>query len=123
MILVDSNILIEISRTRNAHHLDRWKALADSGEVLACSVVSISELWTGARKYEYRLLNLLLDSLVPLPVSVAVAYRAGIYMSEFGKSHKIDPFDYLIAATARVSRIPLWTDNRKHYPMRDIQLI
>jgi len=30
--------------------------------------------------------------------------------------------DYLLAATARVHRCPLWTRNRKHYPMDDIEI-
>jgi predicted nucleic acid-binding protein len=28
----------------------------------------------------------------------------------------------ILAATARVHRCPLWTHNRKHYPMADIEL-
>ena len=30
---------------------------------------------------------------------------------------------FLLAATARVHRYPLWTANRKHFPMEDIELI
>ena len=31
--------------------------------------------------------------------------------------------DYMMAATARTHRCLLWTHNRKHYPMDDIELL
>ncbi len=30
--------------------------------------------------------------------------------------------DYVLAATARAQRCPLWTHNHNHYPMDDIEL-
>jgi len=46
---------------------------------------------------------------------------AGRYVNRYGKSHGVEVMDALIAATAKVNRLPLWTLNKKHYPMRDIR--
>ena len=48
---------------------------------------------------------------------------ASLYANAFGKSHQsISLEDFLLAAAAKLNRCPLWTGNRKHYPMEDIQL-
>ena len=47
----------------------------------------------------------------------------GLYANRYSKAFQgISLEDYLLAATARVHRCPLWTRNRKHYPMDDIDI-
>jgi predicted nucleic acid-binding protein len=49
---------------------------------------------------------------------------AGLYANQFSKAFQgISLEDYVLAATARTQRCPLWTHNRKHYPMDDIELL
>ena len=52
-----------------------------------------------------------------------IGRRAGGYLRQFRRSHGLDIGDALIAATAAVHGCALWTRNRKHYPMKDIELI
>jgi len=35
----------------------------------------------------------------------------------------LDLEDYLIAASAKINGLTLWTNNRKHYPMKDILFV
>jgi len=48
--------------------------------------------------------------------------KAGDYLRQFHRSHSLELGDALIAATASIHLLRLWTRNRKHYPMKDIQL-
>ena len=48
---------------------------------------------------------------------------AGIYANRYSKVFQaISLENYFLAATAHAHRCPLWTGNRKHYPMDDIEL-
>lgn len=47
--------------------------------------------------------------------------QAGDLMRRFRPSHGLELGDALIAATASLHGLRLWTRNRKHYPMRDLK--
>ena len=47
--------------------------------------------------------------------------RAGAYLARYARSHGVEIADALIAAAATTSDLRLWTLNRKHYPMDDVQ--
>lgn len=59
--------------------------------------------------------------LETLSISGEIGKKAGLYLSAYAKSHSVEPGDALIAASAAVGHLPLWTLNRKHYPMKDIR--
>jgi predicted nucleic acid-binding protein len=59
-------------------------------------------------------------ALICVPVNADVGRRAGDYLRRYSKSHSLEIADGLIAATAAVHKAILWTRNRKHYPVRDI---
>jgi predicted nucleic acid-binding protein len=89
---------------------------ADEG-VLA-SVISRAEIEGGMRSGERRDVSQLFDGLLLLPVTDAVARRAGQQLRRFRRSHPgIDLADYLIAATAEEEGASLVTLNVKHFPM------
>ena len=46
---------------------------------------------------------------------------SGDYLARYGKSHRVEIADALIAAAAATSGLRLWTLNRKHYPMQDLR--
>jgi len=120
VILVDSDILIEISRGRDPRIVDAWEHIRDSEEVLLCSPVTVAELWHGARPEDHPVLKRLFGSLVCVPVDEEVGYRAGVYLRQYHKSHALALGDALIAASASLHQAQLWTRNRKHYPMKDV---
>jgi predicted nucleic acid-binding protein len=63
-VVVDSDILIEVSRGRDADLISRW--------------------------------------------------------ADYGKSHGVELGDALIAAGAVINGATIWTRNRKHYPMKEV---
>jgi predicted nucleic acid-binding protein len=121
-VLIDSDVLIEVSRGLDEKLLAEWRRLSDSDAVLLCSPVTITELWHGARSHEHKLLDALFTSLVCVPIEREIGRKAGDYFRQYSKSHHVELGDALIAATAFVSNAELWTRNRKHYPMKDIRV-
>ena len=119
-ILIDSNILIEVSRGRDAEILAKWDDLGRSKTVLTCSPVTVAELWHGARPQEYKILEAVFAAIQCVPIDVEIGRRAGDYLRQFAKSHGVELGDALIAATASVHDLQLWTRNRRHYPIRSL---
>jgi hypothetical protein len=118
-VLVDSDILIEVSRARDAAILTTWMELSESESLILFSPVTAAELWAGARPAEYPRLEALFDALVCVPTDASVGRRAGEYLRRYHKSHAVEPGDPLIAAGAVASGACLWPRNRKHYPCRN----
>ena len=52
-ILIDSDVLIEVSRGRDAAVLKQWEELGVSDAVPLCSPVTVAEIWHGARSKEH----------------------------------------------------------------------
>ncbi len=122
-VLIDSDILIEVSRGQDESILSRWADLSGSDALILFSPVNEAELWAGARPTEYDSLEALFSALVCAPVDAAVARRAGDYLRRYRKSHSLELGDALIAATAVAHNAMLWTRNRKHYPMKELSFI
>ncbi len=120
-VLIDSDILIEVSRGRDAGIISRWSALAESGAAILCSPVTVAELWTGARPSEHHVLIDLFRVLNCVPIDAGIGRRAGDYLNRYRKSHGLELGDAMIAATAVVHEAALWTRNRKHYPIPGLQ--
>lgn len=120
-ILVDSDVLIEVSRARDHVLLMRWDELTQTDIVVSFSPVTVAELWHGALPHEYRTLHALFAALNCVPIDTEIGTRAGAYLRQYSKSHRVELGDALVAATASIRSLELWTRNRKHYPMKDIQ--
>ena len=120
-VLVDSDVLIEVSRGRDSTILDKWMELSESDALILFSPVSAAELWAGARPAEHPMLEALFDALVCVPAEASVGRRAGEYLRRYRKSHAVELGDALIAASAVTSGGRLWTRNRKHYPMPELK--
>ena len=120
MVLVDSDILIEVIRGRDSSIVDRWMDLSSGEEAVSCSPVTVVELWHGARPNEHETLMRLFQALLCLPIDQEIGRLAGQYLSKYAGSHGLQIGDALIAATASAHRAKLWTRNRKHFPMRGI---
>jgi predicted nucleic acid-binding protein len=122
-VLIDSDILIEVSRARDRSILSRWEDLGKSEVALCCSPVTLAELWHGARSHEYNSLNALFAVIQCIPIDMEIGILAGIYLRDYGKSHHLELGDSFIAATASAHKLDLWTRNRKHYPMKGITFV
>jgi len=119
-VLIDSDVLIEVSRARDRAILSRWDELGRGANRLACSPVTVAEIWHGARAHEKSVLDGLFSALDCVPIDEEIGKRAGAYLRDFAKSHAVELGDALIAATASVHGLSLWTRNRRHYPMKDV---
>ncbi len=119
-VLVDSDVLIEISRGRNQDVLERWTELSESDSLILYSPVTAAELWAGARPREHDALTNLFRTLVCAPIDTETGRQAGDYLRQFHKSHSLELGDALIAAAALLHHATLWTRNRKYYPMKDL---
>ena len=119
-VLVDSDILIEVSRGRNADVVSKWIDLSNSDAAVLYSPVSVAELWAGARPNEYDTLNYLFRALTCIPIDEEAGRQAGVYLRRYRRSHGIEIADALIAAGAVANKAALWTRNRKHYPMKAV---
>ena len=113
--LFDSTILIAHLRGER-QATDLLLDAAETGPY--ASVVSRAEIEGGMRSAERSDVARLFDGLRMLPVTDAVARRAGAHLRHHRRSHPgIDLADYLIAATAEEDGLPLVTLNVKHFPM------
>jgi hypothetical protein len=119
-VLIDSDVLIEVSRARDTAILARWEQLSRSDIPLLCSPVTIAELWHGARPQEHAALHALFSAIRAIPIDGTIGIRAGEYLRLFSKSHPVELGDALIAATVSIHNLELWTRNRRHYPMKDV---
>ena len=119
-ILIDSDVLIEVSRQRDEPILHRWFALSDASDSILCSPVTVAEIWYGGRPSEQSVLEALFRAILCVPIGYEIGHRAGQYLARFSKSHSLELGDALIAATASIHGAALWTRNRKHYPMKGI---
>lgn len=119
-VLVDSDILIEVSRAKDKKIVSQWEELSGSDAGILYSPISAAELWAGARPAEYEALRNLFRSLACVPIDAETGRQAGDYLRLYRKSHGVEIADSLIAASAVLQGAALWTRNRKHYPMKDL---
>jgi predicted nucleic acid-binding protein len=119
-ILLDSDVIISWLRGYDPY-AEIIPSLVAEGEVLAWTPVSVAEIYAGARRREEPQLENLFLVLEPLTLSAEIGQKAGHYLNAYSKSHGVELGDALVAATSYYFGIPLWTLNRKHYPMKDIQ--
>lgn len=120
-ILLDSDVLIEVCRGRDQGIFNRWTALSQSASAVLCSPVTVAEIWCGAKPREHLSIEALFATLVCVAIDGAIGRRAGEYMAIYAKSHRLELADALIAATASLHPAQLWTRNRKHYPMPNVE--
>jgi uroporphyrinogen-III synthase len=76
-VLVDSDILIEVSRGKNAEIVAKWVGLSESDAVVLYSPLSVAELWSRARPSEHKALNNLFAALTCASISEETGARGG----------------------------------------------
>jgi predicted nucleic acid-binding protein len=111
MILLDTNILIEIYRDNIA-----IVAVVDNiQEIAVCDVVR-AELFYGARnKRELQAISTDLERMIVLPLLPQISEMAVNLVKTYCLSHKLEFADALIAATAILYNVELFTLNKKDF--------
>lgn len=120
-VLLDTDVVIECLRD-NKEVIAEVLKLNDAGGTIYYSPVTKCEIFSGMRKGEGEVVKRFFNQLETLPVTDIIGESAGKYQNIYRKSHNLELGDAIIAATANVHQLSLYTFNRKHYPMEDIQL-
>jgi predicted nucleic acid-binding protein len=120
--LLDTSVVIDaLNRKRG-----RWpllKALVESGETLACSAMTVMEIYAGLRPHESATTQAFLDGLDHYAVDRELGRYAGLLKNEWARlGRTLSAPDVVIAATALVHKLVLMTDNRKDFPMPQLTL-
>lgn len=119
-LLIDSDVLIEVLRARNTDVAAAWLDVISSAEPLFYSPVSSAEIRQGMRESEQDAVERLFSATTCVPIDEEIGKLAGDYLRAFHASHSVELADALIAASASVHQLQLWTRNRKHFPMKNL---
>ena len=121
-LVLDTNIVIDLLKKQPAV-VARFLALLEGQTTFIVSPIVVAEVYAGAFKREHKDVEALFALCHRTPMDVDTGRMAGLYANQYAKAFQgIALEDYLLAATARAHRCPLWTHNRKHYPMDDVEL-
>jgi hypothetical protein len=120
-LLLDSDVIIEYLRGKPTM-VRQIQSLILSGCRLCYTCISVAEIYAGIRPGEELITARFFGLMTYLPLSIDIGVKAGQYLKQYHKSHGTQTTDALIAATAAVYNLPLYTINRKHFPMPDISL-
>lgn len=119
-ILLDSDVIIAWLRGLEPFR-SVLPGMLEKGKSLSWTVESVAEIFAGARPKEERDIVNLFIVLELLPLTEEIGKKAGLYLAAYARSHGVELGDAMIAAAASGNKIPLWTLNKKHYPMKDIR--
>ena len=120
--LIDTNIVIDaLNHKRNRNEI--LIGLAQQGHTLACSPITIAEVYAGMRPKEETHTAGFLRTLELYPITFPVAELAGTLKRDYARKGKVLTIpDTLIAATALHNKLILITDNTADFPMKDLAL-
>jgi len=120
--LLDTNVIIDVlagSRGRAA----LLQKLTLDGNLLACCAINVAEVYAGVKPKDETRTEELLGSLEYYEITWEIAKLAGLLKRNYARNGiALALADTTIAAVAIVNRLPLLTDNVKHYPMKELQL-
>ena len=121
-LLLDTTVMIDVVRFRNQRN-EFLAELVRSGHRLCTSTLNIAELFAGVRPGETARIEALLSGLELYELTASIACLAGQMRNAWAKRGRtLSLADTIVAATAIDRGCVLLTDNRKDFPMREIQL-
>ena len=121
-LVVDTDIVIDLLKKQPAV-VAHFLALLESKTSFLISPVVIAEVYAGAYPKEHKDIEAFFDLCERIDMDSVTGRSAGLYANQYRKVFQgISLEDFLLAATAKAHRCPLWTGNRKHYPMDDIEI-
>jgi len=113
--LLDTTVSIDVLRNVNQRR-ELLADLVEAGHKLATSAINAGELYSGMRPEEAQKTEAYLSRLECLPVTAAIARRAGSMKSLWArKGVALSLADMIVAATALEHDLVLITDNSRHF--------
>jgi predicted nucleic acid-binding protein len=121
-LLLDTSILIDLLRHRNQRN--EWLAeLVRGGHTLSTTALNVAEIYAGMQPAEEERTEALLSNLELYELSGSSARLAGKLKSAWArKGYTLTLADTIVAAIAIDRGCALLTDNRKDFPMPEVQL-
>jgi predicted nucleic acid-binding protein len=123
IFLLDTSVIVDAINGKRARgqFLD---GLLEQRNLLACCSINVTEVYAGMRAHEGKVTEALLRSLRFFEVTWEIARRAGEMKSEWTKKGQALALpDVTIAAVSLAHGLILVTDNRKHFPMPELQFL
>jgi predicted nucleic acid-binding protein len=121
-LLVDSSVLIDVLRSRNQRR-SQLAELVRAGHTLATTALNVAEVYAGMRPSEEPATEAFLSALECHEITAAAGRLAGKLKSTWSrKGRTLALADMIIAAVAIERECALVTDNRKDFPMPELQL-
>lgn len=121
-MVLDTDVVIDLLK-KKPEMVAQFLELVESKTTFLLSPVVVAEIYAGAFEREYKAIEGFFKLCQQVDLDGETGRTAGIYAKRFSKAFQgISLEDFLLAATARAHRCPLWTHNRKHYPMDDVVL-
>src|SRR6202035_4008552 len=121
-LLLDSSVLIDVLRRRNQRR-EFVAELVRAGHFLSTSMLNVAEVYAGMRPSEETDAEILSARLHVYELSGRSARLAGEMKNIWSKKGRTRRLaDEILAAVAIEQECKLPTDNRKPFPMREIQL-
>ena len=123
LILLDSSLIFDHLNGRFGR-TGYLQQLIGQGYVLACCPVNFTEVYAGLRPGEEDKTAAFMDSLEYLTGASEIARQAGLLRRDWQKKGQTLSYtDVTIAAVALNHEVGLLTDNRKHFPMPELQIL
>jgi predicted nucleic acid-binding protein len=119
-LLLDTSVLIDALRLRRGRR--QWLAqLVRSGHTLTTSALNLAEVYAGMRPAEEAQTKSFLLALHCHEITASVAEMAGKLKSDWRRRGRtLTLADTMVAAVALQQGCPLATDNRKDFPMPEL---
>jgi predicted nucleic acid-binding protein len=121
-LLLDTSVLIDALRSRRDRR--SWLAgLVRAGYSLETSALNIAEVYAGMRPEEEAQTKAFLNALRTHPITVTAAEQAGHLKNQWSrKGRTLTLADTIVAAVALEQDCRLVTDNRRDFPMPELNL-
>ena len=122
MYLPDSNIIIRAFKGYEPEASFIRRNIIDRS--IKISVIVIAEFLVKANDEQAKRFNSVLEEFGSLPIDERIARAAGEYRKQFlRKTTRTFLLDCYLAAQAKLHNLTIVTNNRKDFPMKDINII
>jgi predicted nucleic acid-binding protein len=121
IFLLDSSVLIDLLRMRKDRSLLLAELLGE-GHVLATAPVNFAEVYAGMRPHEESRTDAVLNQLRVYDTTREIGRRAGMLKNQASRTGiTLALADMTVAATALEYGLTLMTDNRRDFPIPELQ--
>jgi predicted nucleic acid-binding protein len=119
-LLLDTSVLIDVLRLRHGRRELLAELLRD-GHTLATTALNVAELYAGMRPEEASRTEKFMNALDCYELTAAAGRLAGSLKNKYARrGRSLTLADTIVAAIAIERRCTLMTDNRKDFPMPEL---